>query len=103
MIGDGMKHVSLPQIADQTVNRAVQELGSAVNNVAKKFLEIYTITAAVKASVATSINHKLGRVPVGFFVVDCSGDIRVWRTAASTSTTISLQSSVDGTVTLILF
>jgi len=98
-----MKNVTIPQVQDQTTNRALQELTAALNQVSKKFLEIYTIEVSVKASVATAINHKLGRVPQGFIVCDCTGDIRVWRTASSTATQIFLQSSVDGVVTLLLF
>jgi hypothetical protein len=98
-----MKNVTIPQVGDSTINRALQALASEFNSSSKKFIENYTIQVSVKASVSTAIDHKLGRVPQGFVVSDATGDIRVWRTAASTATQIFLQSSVDGTVTILLF
>jgi hypothetical protein len=98
-----MKAATVPVVKDQEVNRAIQALAQNFNAVAKKNIEIYTITISLFASFGTAVNHRLGRVPAGFFIVDCTGDIRVWRTKAATESTITLQSSVDGTVTLLLF
>ena len=98
-----MKSATIPVVKDQETNRAIQALAQNINAVSKKYIEIYTLTVAVFASVGTTINHKLGRTPIGFTVVDCTGDIRVWRTQASTESTITIQSSVNGTVTILLF
>lgn len=98
-----MENITIPKVGDSTTNRALQALAAGFNNASKKFIEVYTIQVSVKASVSTAIDHKLGRVPQGFLVCDCAGDIRVWRTAPSTATLIYLQSSVDGTVTILLF
>ena len=98
-----MKFAPVPLVKDQETNRALQSISQVLQNIARSFLGIYTLPASLKASVATKIEHKLGRVPVGFFVVDCAGDVRVWRAGVSTGTTITLQSSVDATVTILIF
>lgn len=98
-----MKYAVIPVVKDQETNRAIQALAQNVNTVAKRFLEIYTVTATINSAADTKVDHKLGRVPVGFSVVDSTADIRVWRTALSTETTLTLRSNVTSAVTLLIF
>lgn len=52
------------------------------------------------ATSATEIKHLLGRKPKGFVVVDKDADARVWRSATSTSTLLTLRASAAVTVSL---
>ncbi len=47
------------------------------------------------------INHTLGRLPIGFKIVDKDGTVDVYRTAASTDTTITV-APTDATVSVTL-
>lgn len=48
------------------------------------------------------VNHTLGRVPIGFHCVDSDKDVRVFRTAPPTVTTLTLQPT-DRTASVTLY
>lgn len=52
-----------------------------------------------------TVQHNLGRIPVGFLVVDKTANLDVWRgTTASTETDLTLQSDVaNETILLFIF
>ena len=56
------------------------------------------------ATGAVTIQHGLGRQPIGFKIVDKDGTVDVWRTAVPTDKQITLKSSSPSTnVTLYVF
>lgn len=55
-------------------------------------------------SATTTIQHKLGRQPIGFHVVDSDADVRVYRTAPPDADTITLNcTDHNASVTLYIF
>jgi hypothetical protein len=61
------------------------------------------ITGLVLASGANIINHKLGRAPQGWIIVDIQGIASIYRSAPFNSTTLTLFSSADITISLGVF
>lgn len=56
------------------------------------------------AAGALTISHGLGRQPIGFKLVDCDKDVRVFRTASPTTKEILLQpTDTTASVTLYIF
>lgn len=49
------------------------------------------------------INHKLGETPVGWILVDITGQADVWRTAPFTDTVLTLTSSAATSMTISLW
>ena len=62
------------------------------------------VSATTDATPSTDfiVTHNLGRVPVGFFVVDKTANLDVWRNGAATTTALTLRSDV-GSETILLF
>lgn len=52
------------------------------------------------ANVPLAINHLLQRMPQGWFLVDNIANAVVWRSAAFTTTTITLESSATTTISI---
>jgi hypothetical protein len=63
-------------------------------------LKYISIEATVNG--ATEIEHKLGRVPLGWFVIDKDADTNIWKVSADTQK-ITLTSSVSVNIKLLLF
>ena len=61
-----------------------------------------TLTLTFPGAGVVVANHKLGRQPVGWVVVDKSATADVWRTAWTT-TTISLQASAATAVSVVVY
>ncbi len=55
------------------------------------------------ANVAQSINHLLQRMPQGWFLTDNTANTAVWRTLALNQYTITLESSVNTTISIWVF
>lgn len=49
------------------------------------------------------INHKLQRMPQGWFVVDINGNANIWRSAPFTNLTLTLTSSAASSFTISLW
>jgi hypothetical protein len=52
---------------------------------------------------ANAIQHTLGNVPKGYYIVSSNADVRVWNTVPNTSSTLNIQSSGNATITLIVY
>lgn len=55
------------------------------------------------ANKAQAINHLLQRMPQGWFLTDNTADTVVWRTLAFTQLTLTLESSVNTTISIWVF
>lgn len=55
------------------------------------------------ASTPKAINHLLQRMPQGWFLTDNTAQAIVWRSAALTNTTITLESDADTTINFWVF
>lgn len=58
---------------------------------------------ALTASTAKVINHGLGRMMTGWWVVDNTANCTVWRTQNLNTKTITIESSADTTIALWVF
>ena len=97
----GIPVIRPPTIRDENdtyqreARRAIKQLDTAG-------LRKSTITALVTTS-NTTVPHQLGRVPVGWQVIDLDANAVVWRVAASTNDHIFLRASANANVTLQLW
>ncbi len=55
------------------------------------------------ASTPKVINHLLQRLPQGWFLVDLNANATVWRSAAWTNTTLTLESSANVTISIYVY
>jgi len=55
------------------------------------------------ASTPKTINHLLQRLPQGWFLVDNMANANIWRTKSWTTTTITLESSADTTISIYVY
>lgn len=84
--------------------RALDHLGSALANVQRSVVVDGNLLEGVALSTTdTEVHHGLGRKPRGWVVVDQDADARVWRSVASTSSTLTLQASASVTINLWVF
>lgn len=58
---------------------------------------------SLTASVPKVINHLLQRMPQGWFLVDNTADANVWRSAAFSKLSLTLESSADTTISIWVF
>jgi hypothetical protein len=65
--------------------------GNQINNV------------VLTANKPTAINHLLQRMPQGWFLVDNTADVIIWRASAYTNTTLTLEASSDTTISLWIY
>lgn len=52
---------------------------------------------------STVINHKLGKLPQGWFIVDIDGAVTIYRSKPFTSTTLTLNSSAAVIVSIAVY
>lgn len=57
----------------------------------------------LEAMIPKAINHLLGRIPMGWFVVDNNASSVIWRTEPFTTKTITLESDDDTTISLFIY
>lgn len=55
------------------------------------------------ANTPITINHKLGRLPQGWFVVDNSANAGIWRTQVFNTSTISLEATANTTISIWIY
>lgn len=55
------------------------------------------------ANTPITINHKLGRLPQGWFVVDNSASAAIWRTQVFNTSTISLEATANTTISIWIY
>ncbi len=61
------------------------------------------VSASLAATTPQAINHLLGRMPQGWFLVDNTANAVVWRTQPFNATSLTLEASVTTTVNLWVF
>jgi hypothetical protein len=95
--------MSLPLLKDYSLltNQWKSILDPVVANVLLQGNPVNGIT--LNATVAKQIPHGLGRMPLGWFLTDLLSQAIVWRSAAFTTTLITLEASADTTVSLWVF
>lgn len=55
------------------------------------------------ANVPLAVNHLLQRLPQGWVLVDINANATVWRSAAWTQTTLTLESSANVTISIYVY
>jgi hypothetical protein len=84
----------------EEMNRLQSNLDSALSPVLGSLIvDGIQLSGLDLSTTATKINHKLGRLPQGWIVVDKNADARVWSTA-KTKSTLTLTASATCTVSL---
>ncbi len=58
---------------------------------------------ALSANIPKVINHLLSRLPQGWFLVDKNSESNIWRSSDWTTTTITLTSDVDVTISIWIY
>ena len=92
------------QTDDQLSNRTQDATSEAFRLLQSQnpVLESQTLQVSLSAT-PLQIAHRLGRVPVGYLVVDRDADRNVWTSAAATDRFLTLVSSGSVTVKLFIF
>jgi|GEM_PF-2729487 len=95
------------QTNDQTLNRIQAATAEAVKRVQSENLILNSNLVEVVLSTGdTVVGHSLGRVPIGYFVVDANASANVWTSATVSVTplqTIVLLASATVAVKLYFF
>ena len=60
------------------------------------------IRLSVRAMKKFVIEHELGRLPVGWLVVDCNHGVSVWRSGVMDSRRLELMADQDAEVSIVL-
>ncbi len=101
--------MSLPNLPQfQGGDREFQLMQSAWTGVLNPFLRQPVLNGLLLSDVAlgvgnTVINHRLGRTPQGWALVDINGAAQIYRSAAFNSLTLTLNSDAAITVGLYIF
>lgn len=92
------------QTDDQLSNRTQDAITEAFRLLQSQnpVLESQTLQVSLSAT-PLQIAHRLGRVPVGYLVVDRDADRNVWTSTAATDRFLTLVSSGSVTVKLFIF
>ena len=77
-----------------------KHLQTVIRELQSKVFDGSEVTVTVNG--ATAINHKLGKTPRGWFIIDKLAAVDVFRTAWN-NTTITLESASPVTVTVLIF
>lgn len=93
---------SVAKTGDTATDRALGVLEAWLRSL-ERWLLFMNSTVIVDVAIATAgtvIPHTLNRVPVRWIVLDKNANAVIWRSAASTSNTITLKSSAAVTATI---
>lgn len=91
------------QTVDRDLNRVQDQVFQALNPVLKNVLiDSVQINDIQITTSGVDIDHGLGRVPLGWFVVDSTASATVWRTAW-TDRILSLDASGTATISIVVF
>jgi len=100
-------HVSLQDLSDNSATQRI--LNTIQQNVGEKFNELDKVSLLnnvllknVSVNTSATINHGLGREPVGYIVVRKSANAQIWDTAI-TADSLTINSSAAITITLYVF
>jgi hypothetical protein len=86
----------------RTLNGLQQNIGTAINSIDKSLLQNGVLISDVSLNGSIAINHKLARMPLGYFVVAKSSNVNIWDTA-KTVDTLTLNSSGSTTISIYVF
>ena len=89
--------------SDPQTSRLQENIKQFVNNLNQSiFINGILIESVVIGTGDTKIEHKLGRVPKGFFVTDLAVNTNIWRTGFD-KRFITLRAGTSATVSLWVF
>lgn len=100
-------HVSLndvksPDQLQRTLNTVQKNVEDVVNSIEKLTLLNKAIVSNIVVNTSATIEHKLGRVPNGYFVIAKNANANIWN-GALTDTQLTLNSSAAVTITIYIF
>lgn len=84
----------------QGANQVAEETNRATAN--SPLLNGRLVTGVAVGTIAAARNHGLGRTPQGWFIVDKTIDVNVWRTAWD-NRTITLDATSSATIAIYVF
>lgn len=87
---------------DQDLMRLQTNIAAAIEQIIRREILDYVIIDAAVSATATSFNHGLGRLPVGWIVIDKDATADVWSTAKDVRS-ITLQTSLTANIKLLIF
>lgn len=94
--------VKNPEQLQRTVNTMQQNVQDSLSRIEKNtILDSVTISNVV-INTSKSLEHKLGRIPKGYLIIQKNANAQVWN-GSITDTNIVLTSSAAVTVTLLIF
>lgn len=99
----GLQPFKQEHFPDSTLRRLVSQLATWAGQFTNMPILQGRLIEDIAVTTATvTIDHKLGRTPRGWIICKKNADARVWETA-STSRTITLDSSATVTVSIWIF
>ena len=91
-----------PEQMQRAVNTLQQNVQDSLSRIEKNTLLDNVIISGVLISTSKSVEHKLGRTPKGYLIIQKNANAQVWN-GSITDTNIVLTSSAAVTVTLLIF
>lgn len=91
-----------PEQLHRTINTLQQNVEDAFTKVEKNTLLDNVIHSDILISTSRTLEHRLGRVPKGYLIIQKNANAQVWN-GSITETTIVLTSSAAVTVTVLVF
>jgi hypothetical protein len=97
--------LGLPRIPGlpQGVTRALDALADRTETQGRAGLSDGALVSVSLVAGANVVNHKLGRKPQGFIIVDVDADTRIWRSGAVDASSIPISSSAACSAKLWVF
>ena len=95
------KSISRVPTALGELNRFQDQVVPALNDVLKNIISKESIIEVTLSTSPVRVNHKLGRIVVGWVVVYANANATIFTTGVSDSNAIELQASATVTVRLI--
>jgi len=95
-----LKRVNFKNEETNALQENVYQFVNQINPVISSGVLLTSISVGVSP---LKIEHKLGRVPQGFYVVDKNSNSNVWRSSASDNRYITLSASAPSTISLWVF
>lgn len=91
-----------PEQLQRTINTVQQNVQDAFIKIEKNTVLDNVVHKDIVINTATTIDHKLGRVPVGYLILQKNANANIWNGAISENQ-IALNSSAAVTVTILIF
>jgi len=97
-----IKQIATINTKDNVLNRIQAEVQKVNSVLTCPLLNGNLVTADLLASGGVSVNHGLGRAPLGWIVVDAPVAVTTWSTESNRNVLV-LNASADASVTLWVF